>query len=720
MSKRKILAGSSGVSLPLFVQDTSQTNGAGLGSLVYNSTGLAAKYRRQGDATWTAITLVTATVGTWTSGGFISDGGPVVGTYEVGIPNAALIAGATWVEIAYYGAANMLAVVIEIELDAVNYQDAVAFGLTMVPGDVRRTLGTAVTLDANSVLNVSTKYLAGTGLTGRDIGASVLLSAGTGAGQLAFTSGVVSSNSTQWLGGAIPAVNVTGVPLIDAKYLLGTVLATPATAGIIDVNLKNIANAAVSTTTAQLGINVVNYNNQTAQTDINNLPKVDVEDIRGTLSAGVAGYVGPDWSHVNAPTTTVGLSGTTISTGQGIASVSGSVGSVTGAVGSVTGNIGGIAGVAIPTTIASPTNITAGTIATVTNLTNAPTAGDLTSAMKTSVTTAATAATPTAAAVSGNLGGNVVGSVGSVTAGVTVTTNNDKTGYALTQSFPANFGALGIGSGGHILNVDTLTTYTSNTPQSGDSFSITNSGSYGNSQLLSVIQNVQSITAATPTAIQNRQEMDANSTKLANLDVTVSSRLTSSAYVSPPSASTIAVATAAVMFVDGSTNPLKVNTDHSVNLSGGGSGGTIVLQNYVTVPPSVAVGSQIPNVIICLRGDTLRVSLPPMGNLTSRTKLVFTAKACVNDSDDLAVLLVIEGIGLTRMNGDVAVISDTASLAVIDDTTGAVNLELDASVTALLAVRDLVWDAQAFLSSGISSPIGGIVGVVADVTQAVT
>lgn len=34
--------------------------------------------------------------------------------------------------------------------------------------------------------------------------------------------------------------------------------------------------------------------------------------------------------------------------------------------------------------------------------------------------------------VTGNVGGNVVGSVGSVTAGVTVTTNNDKTGYSLT------------------------------------------------------------------------------------------------------------------------------------------------------------------------------------------------------------------------------------------------------------------------------------------------
>ena len=70
-----------------------------------------------------------------------------------------------------------------------------------------------------------------------------------------------------------------------------------------------------------------------------------------------------------------------------------------------------------PTTVASTTNITAGTITTVTNLTNAPTAGDFTATMKTSIGTAVAAS-----------------AVASVTAGVTVATNNDKTGYALSTA----------------------------------------------------------------------------------------------------------------------------------------------------------------------------------------------------------------------------------------------------------------------------------------------
>lgn len=55
------------------------------------------------------------------------------------------------------------------------------------------------------------------------------------------------------------------------------------------------------------------------------------------------------------------------------------------------------------TALATPTNITAGTITTVTNLTNAPTNGDLTATMKSSVTTAATAATPTVADVTADV-----------------------------------------------------------------------------------------------------------------------------------------------------------------------------------------------------------------------------------------------------------------------------------------------------------------------------
>jgi|GEM_PF-6842563 len=220
---------------------------------------------------------------------------------------------------------------------------------------------------------------------------------------------------------------------------------------------------------------------------------------------------------------------------------------------------------------------------------------------------------------------------------------------------------------------------------------------------------------AAPTSVQNRQEMDTNSTRLANLDTTITSRLAASSYVIPPSTNAIAAATAAVMFVDGSTNALKVNADHSALTSGSVS----TIANYITVPAAIAAASQSPSVITCLRGDTLRVALPALGDISTRSKLIFTAKSQNSDADDQAIVQVVEGIGLTRLNG-AAVALTTATLSVTDAATGATNLEIDANMTAQFAVMDLVWDAQVFLTTGISSPIGGTFSVVADVTRAVT
>lgn len=140
-------------------------------------------------------------------------------------------------------------------------------------------------------------------------------------------------------------------------------------------------------------------------------------------------------------------------------------------------------------TIANTTNITAGTITTATNLTNAPTSGDFTAAMKTSLNAATPAVTVSdktgfklasdglaavtawTVAITGNITGNLSGSVGSVTGNVGGNVTGS-VGSISGVAFPTNFASLGIGSGGHILTVDTLTTYTGNTPQTGDAFAL--------------------------------------------------------------------------------------------------------------------------------------------------------------------------------------------------------------------------------------------------------
>jgi len=144
--------------------------------------------------------------------------------------------------------------------------------------------------------------------------------------------------------------------------------------------------------------------------------------------------------------------------------------------------------------IASPTSTmnTVTAVTTVTNLTNAPTAGDFTSAMKTSLNNA--------------------------TPAVTV---SDKTGFSLSTA-----GVQAIW--------DALTS------------ALTTVGSIGK-WIVDKVDVVLSTRLASsgytvpPTAVQNRQEMDSNSTKLANLDATVSSRLASAGYTAPDNSSITAI-----------------------------------------------------------------------------------------------------------------------------------------------------------------------------------
>jgi hypothetical protein len=112
-------------------------------------------------------------------------------------------------------------------------------------------------------------------------------------------------------------------------------------------------------------------------------------DFQDTVRAGLTGLANA------TPGATGGLliagsnAATTVNiTGNITGNLSGSVGSVTAGVNTIQlagQTVTAAAGVTFPTSVASPTNITGGTITTVTNLTNAPTAGDLTATMKASV-----------------------------------------------------------------------------------------------------------------------------------------------------------------------------------------------------------------------------------------------------------------------------------------------------------------------------------------------
>lgn len=152
--KRKSTAGQTGVTLPIYVFDS---NGAGLSGLVYNTANLVAEYRREGQSAWTAITLVAGTLGTWTAGGIVADGA-LGGAYEFCPPDAAFAFGAAvrWVQIRLRGAATMKPVLMEFELDAVNYRDATGFGLANLDATIGSRLPTASYTTPPSVVAIRT------------------------------------------------------------------------------------------------------------------------------------------------------------------------------------------------------------------------------------------------------------------------------------------------------------------------------------------------------------------------------------------------------------------------------------------------------------------------------------------------------------------------------------------------------------------------------------
>jgi len=134
--KRKIKAGLTSVSLPVFIADTSSTTGGGLSGVTSASSGLIMEYRRAGESTWTNLTPQSGkTLGSYLTRGIVADGS-LAGAYEVDFPDAAFAAGARFVACRIRGVANMLPVLIEIELDAVDYQDAAAFGLSRIDATI--------------------------------------------------------------------------------------------------------------------------------------------------------------------------------------------------------------------------------------------------------------------------------------------------------------------------------------------------------------------------------------------------------------------------------------------------------------------------------------------------------------------------------------------------------------------------------------------------------
>ena len=156
--KREVVKNSTSQIFHIFIQDSSQTDGSGLTGLVFNTAGLTAYYIREGDALPAVeITLVTATIGTYASGGFKEvDSTNMPGIYELHIPDAAFALGSEAVVIMLKGASNMAPLPLEIQLiDAPATTAAIA--TAVLASTIDGTLDMTETLKVLLALGVAKK-----------------------------------------------------------------------------------------------------------------------------------------------------------------------------------------------------------------------------------------------------------------------------------------------------------------------------------------------------------------------------------------------------------------------------------------------------------------------------------------------------------------------------------------------------------------------------------
>ncbi len=174
-------------------------------------------------------------------------------------------------------------------------------------------------------------------------------------------------------------------------------------------------------------------------------PNINVAETLGTVSTGAAGYVGIDWSKVNSPTSYNSFTNTAIS-GVNLPVVVGTNNDKTGY--SLTQ--------IFPTNFSSLSIDTTGRvdIAKILGTTNQGAAGYV-GIDWSKVTNSAFNNNLTNTAISG------------VNYPVIVGTNNDKTGYSLSQVFPPNFSVLGIMTTGKVSGVVLTDTSTVNTDMRG-------------------------------------------------------------------------------------------------------------------------------------------------------------------------------------------------------------------------------------------------------------
>ena len=119
------------------------------------------------------------------------------------------------------------------------------------------------------------------------------------------------------------------------------------------------------------------------------------------------------------------------------------------------------------------------------------------------------------------------------------------------------------------------------------------------------------------------------------------------------------------------------------------------------------------------RGDTWDQTITGMGDLTAATDIWFGIKEDPDDTDNEALVLISQSVGLERINGAAAGVPANGSITVVGAATdGVIRVQLDEVETAKLVPDKRFWDAQHLIGGVVTTPNAGRVVVTADIVRA--
>ena len=351
MAKLQLVKASTDVTVYVFIQDDTATDGSGLTGLVYNSAGLTCYYVRSLAAA-AQLTLATQTVtGAHSDGGFVEvDATNLPGVYRLDLSDTIVATGVDSVLVMLKGATNMAPVLTEIQLTDFDLNDGVRGALTALPNaaadaagglpisdaggldldamstnqtTILNRIGAFTTGGVNTILGFFQALMRSDATTPSDVGGSYddatdSLQAIRDRGDAAWTTGAGGSDRLLMVDTTIATLasqtsfTLTAGSADDDAYVNCTIViedVSTATQKAIGVISAYTGSTKTVTLKYDPGVFTMATTDKVYILAENSLKSTDQNRQLDVTAGGAAGI---DWSNVENPTTALDLSGTDI------------------------------------------------------------------------------------------------------------------------------------------------------------------------------------------------------------------------------------------------------------------------------------------------------------------------------------------------------------------------------------------------------------------------